>query len=91
MIAMPCRPRSPLTRMASPGPDTFRADRQGVLNDADTGGIDEQPIAFAFVHHLGVAGDDLHAGIACRLRMEQTTCHSVSIGSPSSMMNPALR
>ncbi len=29
-------------------------------NHADAGGVDEHPVAFAALHHLGVAGDDAH-------------------------------
>ena len=92
MIAMPCRPRSPLTSMASPGWTFCGAILQCVLDDADAGGVDEQAVAFAFVHDLGVAGDDLHAGTFCAAsRMEETTRQRVSIGRPSSMMKAALR
>ena len=34
-----------------------------VFEDADTGGVDEKAVAFALIDDLGVAGDDLHAGL----------------------------
>jgi hypothetical protein len=34
-----------------------------VLKDADPGGVDEEAVAFAFIDDLGIAGDDLHAGL----------------------------
>ena len=64
MIAMPCRPTSPLTRMASPGRTLWGAMFNAVFDDPDAGGVDEQAVAFALVHDLGVAGDDLHAGLS---------------------------
>ena len=45
------------------GLDALGRDFQGVLQDADAGGVDEQAVAFAFINDLGVAGDDLHAGL----------------------------
>ena len=33
-----------------------------VLDEADAGGVDEQPVALAPVHHLGIARHEQHAG-----------------------------
>jgi hypothetical protein len=45
------------------GLDALGRDFERVLDDAYPGGVDEEAVAFAFVHDLGVAGDDLHAGL----------------------------
>ena len=44
------------------GPDAARRDGQRMFDHADAGRVDEQPVTLALVHHLGVAGNDLHAG-----------------------------
>src|ERR1039458_4112796 len=38
-------------------------DLKRVLQDADSGGIDEEAVTFALIHYLGVAGDDLHTRV----------------------------
>ncbi len=62
-MAMPCRPMSPLTRMASSGWMRCGRISRRVFDQADSGGIDEDAIALATIHHFGVAGHDLHFGI----------------------------
>jgi hypothetical protein len=43
--------------------DALGGDLERVLHDAYAGGVDEEAVAFALIHDLGVAGDDLHAGL----------------------------
>ena len=53
---------------------------------------DEQPVGLASLGDLGVAGDDLHAGLlAPRPCIDATTRSSVASGRPSSRMKPAVR
>src|ERR1035441_1032502 len=47
-----------VARLNALGRDLLR-----VLKDADPGGVDEEAVAFAFIDDLGIAGDDLHAGL----------------------------
>ena len=69
-----------------------RAGRQpdAVGHDADPGRVDENAVAFAPFHHLGVAGDDgepRRGGPRHRMRHPA----QISMREPSSMMKPALR
>jgi hypothetical protein len=50
------------------GTDLVHAKIQAPVSHTDTRGRQIQPAAFAATHHLGVAGDHLHAGIARRAR-----------------------
>ena len=68
MIAMPWSPIVPLTSTASPGRALRRADVHAGRDDADAGCVDVNPVAVAFLHHLGIAGGDLHAGFFAGLR-----------------------
>ena len=62
MIAMPWRPRSPLSRITSPGCDPGGRDFHARRDPADAGRVDEDAVAFAAIDDLRVAGDDPHAG-----------------------------
>ena len=62
MIAMPWRPRSPLSRIASPGRDAGGRNFNPRRDPADASGVDEDAVALAAIDHLGVAGYDPHAG-----------------------------
>ena len=63
MMVMPWSPIGPETMHRVAGP---RARRPRELDarsiDADAGGVDVAAVGLAPLHHLGVAGDDLHAG-----------------------------
>ena len=73
---MPCRPTSPRTTVSAAasaadvaadedgvaGLDALGRDTERVLQDANPGGIDKEAIALAFIHNLGIAGDDLDPG-----------------------------
>ena len=61
---MPCRPISPLSRTASPGRTLAGEIADLVLDHADAGRVDEDAVALASVHDLGVAGDQLHPAAA---------------------------
>ena len=57
---------------------------------ADAGRVDEQLVAGAALHDLGVAGDDVHAGLARRARHGSAPPGAaMSTGSPSSMIDGA--
>jgi len=43
-------------------------DAQACRRYAYAGGADEDTVTLALLHHLGVAGDDGHSGLACRRR-----------------------
>ena len=43
--------------------DCIGAQRRGVGNTADAGGRDEDAVGRAVLHHFGVAGDDINAGL----------------------------
>jgi hypothetical protein len=49
-------------------PRPVAGDVHALRHHADAGGGDEDAVALALLHHLGVAGDDRHAGLARRLR-----------------------
>ncbi len=50
-----------VARPAAPGPEL-----DALADHADAGGVEEELVAGALVHDLGVAGDDLHAGLRRR-------------------------
>ena len=52
--------------MASPGRARSAEMLTPSRNDADAGGVDEDLVALAAVDDLGVAGDELHAGLGGR-------------------------
>ena len=68
MIAMPWSPIVPLTSTASPGRALAGPISTPGRDDADAGCVDVDPIAVAFLHHLGVTGGDLHPGFFAGLR-----------------------
>ena len=57
----------PLTRTTSPGRGAIRAEIQAGADDADARRGDEQLVAGAAAHDLGVAGDDRDARLRRRL------------------------
>ena len=63
-IAAPWSPSAPLTITTSPGARAADPELAPRRDDADAGGVDEQLVGRAAVDDLGVAGDDLHAGLA---------------------------
>ncbi len=58
-------------------------DLQVMLQHADAGGIDEQLVGLAARHHLGVAGDDLHA--AAVGGGAQALQHLLQVGRPPAL------
>ena len=65
------------------GPDVPGCNDERVFDDADAGGVDEQAVALALVHDLGVTGDDLHAaalcGVAASSRRSARACPSAGL------------
>ncbi len=61
------------------------------LHDADARRVDEHAVAFAFFHHLGVAGYQPHAGLPGGLSQVGGNLPEGLHGSPSSRMKPVLR
>ena len=64
---MPCAPIGPLQITASPGCTRSGGDADAFGDDSDAAGIDKEFVAFATFHHLGITGDNLHAGFVGRL------------------------
>jgi hypothetical protein len=64
--ATPWSPMVPDSRTTSPGRALRRRCRDARRHHADAGGADEHAVALALFDHLGVAGDDGHAGLARR-------------------------
>ena len=65
MIATPWSPmRAARRRIASPGRARSPEMSTPSRHHADAGGGDEHAVALALLDHLGVAGDDRHAGLA---------------------------
>ncbi len=58
--------------------DIVTGDLQAVLQHADAGGDDEDGIGLASLDHLGIAGDDRHAGLTCSGR--HRAHHALQIG-----------
>ena len=68
------------------------AQRDLVLDHADPGGVDVAAVRLALLHHLGVAGDHLHAGrFRAAAFIEATIRVRSATGKPSSRMKPADR
>ena len=65
MIAVPCSPIVPDSRMRSPGRIASAARRRARIALPDAGRADVHLVGGAALDDLGVAGDDLHAGAAC--------------------------
>ena len=74
----PCRGRRSCRRrrMRSPGPRAVARDVDARRHHADAGGGDEDAVALALLDHLGVAGDDRHAGLARGARPSTRRCAS---------------
>ena len=69
-MAMPWSPIVPETRMRSPG-RAVRIDSVTPSRDhADAGSGDENLVALAAIHDLGIAGNQGHAGLGAACRME---------------------
>ena len=66
MMAMPWRPTSPLSRPRRL-PARAGSDDQPVFDHPNARRVDEDAVALAAIHDLGVAGDQLHAGDLRRL------------------------
>ena len=62
ITATPCTPMSPLTMTTSPTRGALRTDVDALVDQSDPRGVDEDAVAAAGVDHLGVPGDQLHAG-----------------------------
>ena len=60
MMVIPWSPIGPETITASPGRAAETDSRTGALQHADPRRVDEAGIGLAALHHLGVAGHDLH-------------------------------
>jgi hypothetical protein len=58
---------------------------------ANAGGADEHAVALALLDHLGVAGDDGHAGLARGAAIDSTMRRRSASAKPSSRMKLAVR
>ncbi len=92
MIAMPWRPRSPLSRMASPGCTDCGRDLEPVLDHADARRVDEQPSPLPLSTTLVSPVTSCTPARRGRLAASRPRSATASpSASPSSRMNPALR
>ena len=79
MIAVPCSPIVPETRIRSPGRERAGRQRRARVDRADAGGAEVHLVGVAALDDLGVAGDDLDAGRARRPRaIASTSARSTS-------------
>ena len=68
------------------GPGFVDAQVDACANHTDAGRVDEQLVTGAAFDDLGVAGNDLHAGLPAVAAIVCATVRSVSTGRPSSIM-----
>ena len=91
MIAVPCSPTVPLTRMRSPGRSADGGHPRPRIHLPDAGGAHVHLVGVSALHHLGVAGDHLHPGGARGgSAMASTSALSSSAASPSSRISDRL-
>jgi hypothetical protein len=81
-MAMPCSPIAAAQNHASPGRAALADSSHAVGHQPDAGGVDEDAVAAALFHHLGVAGDDLDSGRARRPRQRIHHAPQVGHGQP---------